>query len=92
MSWTPAEDAQLIAMRSNGVRFKHIARELNRPLSTISSRAIYLGAVRFNRVPKPNVPTKVTQTIEKHELPAYYAVGWRVDWFEGNQVGISRHG
>lgn len=41
-------------------------------------------------VPARSPPQKETLTISKADLIEYYGLGWRVTWFDGNQVGVER--
>lgn len=94
--WTNHEHNALKALFERGYPKKFIAAQLGRSLRSVQSKACTLSLVKRRReritVRRPFVSGAIPETVKaitpKDDLPAYYALGWRVAWFEGNQVGL----
>lgn len=87
--WSHEEDAALLRLSASGMRHRQIAIEIGRSHGAICNRLTQKYSIYINRAPLPVVHTV---TISKSDLPSYYELGWRVAWFEADQVGLEWRG
>lgn len=88
LAWSDQDCETVRSMRRERWSHKHIARVLGRTPRAVMTKAEELGAVRGRGKTPRQPPSKEGITIRRDELLTYYELGWRVAWFEGQQVGL----
>lgn len=89
--WTNHQARDLRSLVSQGIADGAVAERLGKSIAAVRRQRHRLGILRsFRRA--TGFTAREAHTISKNDLPTYYAIGWRVSWFEGNSVGIEwRH-
>ena len=86
--WTNHENEAFLRRASEGQTRREIAYALGRSPNSIHARLKTLK-VKIAKPPTLGIPPEpVTVITRKAELIAYYELGWRVEWHEGDQVGL----
>jgi len=90
--WTAREASEFLRFARAGFGNRDIAEKLGRSVRAIEHRCVKMGIrrrlprLKARPVAEPVPPP--TLTIAHADLPAHYALGWRVDWHEAGQVGL----
>jgi hypothetical protein len=85
--WTRSEERELLARRQAGETYSVIAKRLNRGLSSVRARGRDLGLGKSTaRWEAPVV--RQYDFIPKAALPEWYALGWTVRSFSGDEITV----
>lgn len=85
--WTLAEERELVAYRKTGKTYRYIAKQMNRSIAAVKDRGCRLN--RGASLPRgERTEPRPTIVISKSELPEWYAFGWVVRSFDGDQITL----